>query len=245
MIRRLYVDIETSRMKAWIWRTGKQYVGPESIAEEAKIICICYKWQHEKKVRSLDWTDKDMLAKFVQVMNESDEIVAHNGKSFDVKWIQWELLKARIPSFPAYKVVDTLTMMRSKFKAPSNRLNYLCKVLFGKEKEETGGLPLWDAVMAGDSKALSKMISYCKNDVLLLEELYLLIESYFPPTTHLAVLEGQERWQCPRCISKEVVLSKTRTSATGVNRRQMFCNDCHRYYTLCETVYNKYQEAKK
>jgi len=244
-IKRLFLDIETSKMKAWVWRTGKQYIGPENIEEEARIICVCYKWNYEKVVHALDWTDPDMLAKFALLMDEADEICAHNGKSFDQKHILWELLKQRIPAFPTYKVVDTLTMMRSKFKAPSNRLNYLAKVLFGKEKQETGGHHLWDAVMDGDKAALKRMISYCKQDVLLLEELYLLIESYFPAQTHVAVLNGKERFCCPNCASNKSVLSKTRVSASGVMRRQMLCSDCKHYFTISNTVYNKMIEEPK
>jgi len=245
MIKRLYIDIETSLMLARIWRPGKQYVGPECIVKEAQIICICYKWEHEKTVKSLDWQDPDMLAKFAVLMDESDEVVGHNAKSFDVKWIMWELLKQRIPAFPTYKVVDTLTMMRQKFRAPSNRLNYLCQVLFGKEKAETGGFGLWHAVMDGDKAALKRMISYCKQDVLLLEELYLLIESYFPAQTHVAVLNGKERFCCPNCASNKSVLSKTRVSASGVMRRQMLCSDCKHYFTISNTVYNKMIEEPK
>jgi len=245
MIKRIYVDIETSKMKAWVWRTGKQYIGPENIQEEAKIICICYKWEHEKTVRALDWTDPDMLAKFALLMDEADEIVAHNGKSFDVKWIMWEMLKKRIPAFPVYKVVDTLTMMRSKFKAPSNRLNYLCQILFGKEKIETGGHHLWDEVMDGNKAALRKMVNYCKQDVLLLEELFLTIESYFPGQTNVAVMEGLPRWCCSHCASDNVSLSKTRVTSMGTKRRQMFCHECRHYTTISETVYQKFLEDKR
>jgi len=241
MFKRLFFDIETSLIKGYFWHLGKQVVGPEQVAEEAKIICIAYKWQHEKTVKVLDWTDPDMLAKFALILDEADEIVGHNGKNFDMKWVMWEMLKQRIPAFPTYKVVDTLAMMRRKFRAPSNRLNYLCKVLFGKEKTETGGLNLWYAVMDGNKPALRQMISYCKNDVLLLEELYLLIESYFPPSTHVAVLEGGKNWHCPYCAGTEVKLSKTRASTVGTIRRQMQCK-CGRYFTISDSAYTKFLE---
>ena len=244
-LKRCYIDIETSLLEARIWRPGKQYVGPECITKEAQIICICYKWAHEKKVHALDWTDDYMLKKFVAVMNEADEIVAHNGKAFDMKWVAWELLKARIPAFPNYKVIDTLTMMRAKYRAPSNKLDYLCNALFNDPKVETGGRALWENVMDGDKAALKKMIAYCKHDVIMLEELHDLIQPYFLPRTNVAILEGKDPWCCAHCASDRVRLSKTRITPLGTKRRQMQCNECGRYYTVSNTVYENMCDDRK
>jgi uncharacterized protein YprB with RNaseH-like and TPR domain len=245
MLKRLYFDIETSLIEAYIWHLGKQVIGPEQIKNEACILCIAYKWNDEEKVHILDFTDPEMLNKFAWVLDQADEVAGHNGKNFDLRWVMWEMLKARIPAFPTYKVVDTLTMMRNKFRAPSNRLNYLTKVLFGKKKQETGGLPLWIQVMEGDKNALKLMKSYCQQDVLLLEELHNLIESYFPPQTNRAILEGKAKWCCAYCASNNVFLSKTRVTAAGTVKRQLFCKDCQHYFSVSDSIYQKYLEEKE
>jgi len=246
-LKRIYFDIETSMVEGRFWRIGRKIdLSPDNITKPAQIICICYKWEHEDKVHALTWDrkhqDKKMLKDFIQVANEADELVAHNGKGFDMKWVLWECLINSIPAFPTYKMVDTLSMMRTKFRAPSNRLNYLCQVLFGKEKTPHSGLQLWHDVMDNVPGALDQMVSYCKNDVLLLEELFLTIEGYFPAKTNNAVLSGYEKWCCPYCTESDVKHSKVRVTAMGSVRHQMQCNSCKRYFTISATDYNKFLE---
>jgi len=248
-IKRCFFDIETSMIEGRFWHIGRKVnLGPENITKEAKIICICYKWQNEKQVHALTWDknqdETEMLRQFVEVLNQADEIVGHNGKAFDLKWLMWEMLKHRIPAFPSYKIVDTLSLMRSKFRAPSNRLNYLCQVLFGKQKEETGGIQLWHDVMDGDKKALKKMVNYCKQDVLLLEELFLLIEDYAPQYTHVGVLEGNPNWSCPKCGSTNVQSRGPSVTAMGTVRYRCRCSDCGRWYLISNAARKQMIEKK-
>ena len=82
--RRLFFDIETSPNIGLFWEAGyKKNIDYSNIIKERGIICICYKWEDEKEVQSLQWdskqSDKSMLQKFVQVANMSDEMVGHNG----------------------------------------------------------------------------------------------------------------------------------------------------------------------
>lgn len=248
-LKRVFLDIETSMCEGRFWRIGsKVNLGPENITKEAQIICICYKWQEEKEVHALTWDENqdttNMLKEFVEVLNQADEIVAHNGKAFDLKWVLWEMLKHRVPAFPTYKMVDTLSLMRSKFRAPCNRLNYLCQVLFGKEKAETGGLQLWHDVMDGDKKALKRMVSYCKQDVLLLEELFLLIEDYAPQYTHVGVLEGNPKWTCPKCGSNRVHSRGPSVTAAGTMRYKCQCQTCSRYFLISNLARKQMIETK-
>ena len=69
-VKRLFFDIETSPMIVYSWRVGwKLTIPPENIIEDWKIICISYKWEHEKKVKNLVWDknqcDKQMLIDFI------------------------------------------------------------------------------------------------------------------------------------------------------------------------------------
>ena len=104
IIKRLFFDIETSPCIGYFWRPGyKVNLSYDNILEENKIICICYKWQHEDEVNSLTWdskqNDKKMLQKFIKVANKADELVGHNGDRFDLKWVKTRCLKqhTRIP----------------------------------------------------------------------------------------------------------------------------------------------------
>ena len=253
MFKRMFVDIETSMNEGRFWRVGYNLnLTAENITKERQIICIAWKWQHAKKVSCLDWnqgsilfmpdckpaqpTDKYMLEKFVSVMMEADQIVAHNGDRFDIPWIRGRCLINKIPCTDQLPSFDTLKGMRSKFKLNSNRLDYASKLLGHKGKDETGGFQLWHDVMDGKKSALKKMKSYCKSDVLRLEELYLDIENYVPYKTHVGVTNGLPRWTCPRCGSTEVVSNGPAILASGTIKYKMHCQSCGGYYRVSNAV---------
>jgi predicted RNA-binding Zn-ribbon protein involved in translation (DUF1610 family) len=89
-IKRLFWDIETSPNVCLSWRTGfKINLDPDNIIKERAIICICYKWEGNKKVYSIEWDrgdDRQLVEDFAVVAAEADELVAHNGDSFDIRW---------------------------------------------------------------------------------------------------------------------------------------------------------------
>ena len=77
--RRLFFDIETSPNIGLFWEAGyKKNIDYSNIIQERAIICICYKWEDEKEVYSLQWdskqNDKTMLLKFIEVANLSTEL---------------------------------------------------------------------------------------------------------------------------------------------------------------------------
>jgi hypothetical protein len=69
---RLFFDIETSPNIGFFWQSGyKLQVPYTNIIKERAIICICYKWENDKKVYSLNWDkdqcDKQMLIDFIKI----------------------------------------------------------------------------------------------------------------------------------------------------------------------------------
>jgi uncharacterized protein YprB with RNaseH-like and TPR domain len=132
--RRLFFDLETSPNIGLFWEAGyKKNIDYTNIIKERAIICICYKWEDDKEVHSLHWdskqSDKSMLEKFVEVVKNAQELVAHNGDKFDLAWVRTRCLFHRIPMFPKYKTIDTLKVGRSKFKFNSNKLDYIAQYL--------------------------------------------------------------------------------------------------------------------
>jgi RNase P subunit RPR2 len=241
--KRLFFDIETSPNIGFFWQSGYRLNVPYSnIIKERAIICICYKWEGEDKVYSLTWDkdqdDKAMLEKFMEIANDANELVGHNGDRFDLPWIRTRCLYHRIPTFPTYVTIDTLKQARSKFRFNSNRLDYIAQFLNVGEKMETGGFDLWkDIVLNKDKEALKTMVEYCKNDVAILEKVYQELAKYVPHKTHIGALITGEKTCCPECGSSDLRHSQTRYSATGTPRVQMQCNSCHKYHTVSERTY--------
>lgn len=232
----MFFDIEVSPNIGFFWNPGhKVSIGYDNIITERGIICICYKWEGDKKIESLQWdgkkSDKKLLSNFIKIANQADEMVGHNGDKFDLAWIRTRCLFHRIEMFPSYTTIDTLKIARSKFRFNSNRLDYIGKFLGIGQKIHTD-FNLWkDIVLKGDKAAMAKMIKYCKQDVQLLEEVYTQMKNHIPVKSHFGRTFLQSRDTCPECGSDDIAISKTRFSATGICKAQFQCNTCHKYHT--------------
>ena len=248
-IRRLFWDIETSPNVVLSWRIGyKINIDHDNLLKERAIICIGYKWEGDKEVHCIHWdkdqNDRDMLEKFLKIANEADELVAHNGDSFDMPWFKTRCLFHGLQTIPDYKTVDTLQWARRKFYFNSNKMDYIAKYLGlgGKLKTEFG---LWkEIVLHSCPKALGRMAEYCKKDVILLEEVWERLSQVVGSKTHAGVLAGGERWSCPKDGSTNVKVTKTRVTANGTLQFQMQCNDCGSYYTISERAHADYLATK-
>lgn len=232
MIKRLYFDLESSPNIGLFWTAGyKQNISYDNIIKERAIICICYKWQGQKKIHSLTWDknqcDKGMLKEFIKVANQADEIVGHNGDKFDLPWVRTRCLLHNIPMFPTYVTVDTLKLARSKFRFNSNRLDYIGKYLGLGEKIHTS-FDMWkDIVLHRKTRVLNDMVRYCKGDVDLLEKIYVKMHNHFPVKSRA----DKDKLSCPECGGNNNHINLTRTSAAGVVKKQRQCLDCNKYYT--------------
>lgn len=248
-IKRLFFDIETSAMIVYSWRIGYNInLTPENIIEDWKIICICYKWEGEDKVHSLDWgkekCDKNLLEEFINIANTADELVAHNGDRFDLKKIRTRCISHRIPMFPNYKTLDTLKKAKSGFNFNSNKLDYIAKFLGVGAKLEHEGFNMWVKCMQGDKEALKNMIEYCKMDIIVLEDVFLTIQNYIKPNTHAGILGNNLKFSCPCCGSEKTSLLKNNVTAMGTIKRQMVCDSCNHGYEISNSSYMNYLKFK-
>lgn len=241
--RRLFFDIETSFNIGWFWRAGwNQTIGSEQIIEERKIICISWKWADEDEVHNLTWdkkqSDKSMLKRFMKVMAKADEVIAHNGDRFDIKWLRTRCLFHRISAFPHYHSLDTLKVAKGGFNFNSNKLDYIAKFLNVGEKMDTGGIDLWkNVILNNDREALQNMVEYCDQDVLVLEAVFNELKNYAKHKTHFGVLAGGDKYECPECGSCEVKLKRSYTTAMGTPRRNLECKKCKKNYVVNNKTY--------
>ena len=247
MRKRLFYDIETSFNVGVFWRTGYNInINPQDIIHERSIICICYKWEGEEEIHSLTWSknqsDRKMIEQFCRVMAQADEIVAHNGDRFDLKWVRTRALIHGINVMPSPKTIDTLKWAKKYFNFNSNKLDYIAKYLKVGAKMETGGLDLWkDIVFRKDQDALDKMVLYCKQDVNVLEAVFNKLKSYTLPNHNYAVQHGGEKYECPECGSINVRYNKKVVTAAGTVHHWIRCNDCVKHYKINHLVFTKYQ----
>lgn len=245
-IKRLFWDIETAPCVVYSWGVGYNLtLSHENIVKERKIICIAYKWQHESRVTVLTWDsnqdDRAMLAKFIEVANEADELVAHHGNHFDMPWLRTRCLLHGLDPIPIYKTVDTKALAGKYFYFCSNKLDYLSKAMGFGGKIKTD-FQLWVRVMQGDTKALAYMARYCGVDVVKLQKVFTRMAAFVKPKSHVGVLNGDDKFTCPHCGCVHVGHDKVRTTAAGTVQHQMRCRACHAYYTINEATYKRYLE---
>ena len=241
-IKRLFFDIETTYQLARVWRTGKQYISGDQIFQETRIICVSYKWQYEDKVHTLKWNsrqdDSKLVEDFIKILGEADECIAHNGDRFDIKQIRTRAIKQGKLMYPNYRTLDTLKKSRKYFSFNSNKLDYLGKFLGVGEKLDHEGFSLWVKIQEDkDEDALKRMIAYCEQDVILLEDVFHVLNPYIDHNTNYAVLKGGKKWQCPNCGSSNVKMHRTDTTAMGWVRRFMRCGDCKKDYKISNKSY--------
>lgn len=234
-MKRLIWDMEVSFNQAAVWRTGnKIHVSPESIITERQIISVAWKWHSEPGIYSLDWgtaqNDKDLCHKFNDVLNQADEVVAHFGDSFDFPWFRTRCLINGIITNPEVRTIDTCKWAR-KLYFNSCKLDYLAKVLGVGQKIPIGYDSWIKIILNNDQHELRQMIEYNKHDVTILEGVYDKLAPIMPHKTHIGVLSGGVKSDCPKCGSVKTKISKTRISAKGIKSYQMQCNSCGTYFT--------------
>lgn len=247
--RRLFFDIETSFDIGWFWRSGyNQTITTDQIIKERAVICLSFKWEGEDKVYNLKWDDnqcdKGLLKEFSQIMMQANEVIAHNGDRFDIKWLRTRCLIHRIP-FPTYvKSLDTLKKVKSMFNFQSNKLDYIAEMLGFGNKLPTG-IDLWKEIIFDKSEeAMKTMVEYCNHDVVLLEDVYNAIQSYIKPETHVGVHQGKAKWSCPICGSEDVKYVKGEVTSAGTIKRHMYCEKSGADYIISNTAYKQFLEKE-
>ncbi len=175
---------------------------------------------------------------FIKIMGEADECVGHNSDRFDIKQIRTRCIYHGVLMFPNYRTLDTLKKARSHFSFASNRLDYLGEYLNVGRKLPHDGFQLWIDVVEGKSEtALNKMIKYCEQDVILLEDTFFVLSPYITHNQNFAILTGGERWDCPECTSKRVKMFRSYSTPLGIIRREMKCDNCRKQYRVSNKTY--------
>jgi DNA polymerase III epsilon subunit-like protein len=244
--KRLFFDIETSPNIGLFWRTGwRERISPENIEKERSVICIGYKWEGERKKHCLTWdknqNDRDMLAAFIEIMDEADELVAHNGERYDLPFVRTRCFYHQLPVFPDHKMIDTLKMAKRYFMFQSNKLDYIAKFA-GMSGKIATNYDLWKKILLhNDEKALAYMVKYCKMDVQVLEDVFKRMNPYIPHLSNYAIMNGGSIVECPNCGSENMRVMKNRVSAQGTKRVQLQCNEegCGKYHTVAHNKFHK------
>ena len=246
-VKILIYDIETARVLADIWCSGKQYISGNQIVSDSKIITIAYKWLGSDKVHYLKWdknqSDKNLIINFLKEYNEADMVIGFNNDSFDNRYINARALKYNLEVNTFVKSFDIMKQAKRLFRLNSYSMNYIAKYIGVETKLEHTGIKMWKDIQYGNKKeakeAMQLMINYNIQDILVTEQVYLKLRKYMKNPIHLGILEGNDKTSCPVCGSKDVKLYKTIVTTAGTIQRIMKCNSCKSLYKLSNSQYLK------
>jgi hypothetical protein len=235
----LIFDIETSYTVGAVWSLYDTNVA--TTLREPYIISVAYKWLGEKTTQvislpnfasmyKLDKHNDILLVKALrELFDKADIVVAHNCSAFDYKWVYGRFAVHSLPPPSPCKQIDTLLISRSKFKFNSHKLNDLGQYFKLGKKVDTGGIQLWvDCIEHNKKDAWAKMCKYNKQDVVLLEKVYLKLLPFITNHPNLALME-EEIHSCPNCKSTHI--QKRGFNYSKVAKYQAWqCQDCRSWH---------------
>jgi DNA polymerase elongation subunit (family B) len=235
----LFLDIETipdflEVIKIWCGISA--YPGLSLKASITSILCIGYKWLDDPKTHCInawdfpEWKkdinkDKRVVEEFLKIYEQADAIVTHNGKSFDLKHIKTRAMKHGFPSLAEKQHIDTKNEVKKHLYMFNNRLGTIGDFLVGDKKLENGGWQLWVDVYNRIPKAQKLMTEYCKQDVILLEKVFLKIRPYISSIPNYGLFQVGAYKMCPSCGSTRVKKDGVRVQKSGIQQRYR-CNEC-------------------
>lgn len=244
----LIVDIETLPMLVYSWDLWNPN-SPEGIKEHPSILCIQYKWLHERDVKIISVlntlieldietlkpkktnihpsvrNDKYLLVEFAKILKEADMIVTKNGTKFDMKWLNGRNMVHNLKPFPDPLHFDIELKLKAKSKYASRKLGYVAK-LFGIANKSKTEYQWWLDACDGKIDAIKKIIKYGKQDIVVTEALFKRIRAHFPSLLNKALYGDLV---CPSCGGDKFQSNGLRRTATALYRR-LCCTLCGHWF---------------
>lgn len=233
----LVLDTETAPKMGYVWSLWKQNVGLNQLVKDTYILNWSAKWlgedciysdalHYHKLYKKDPESDRAILKYLWKLVDKADIVVAHNGDGFDIPTMNSRFILNGMPPPSPFKTIDTLKIARQNFRFTSNRLDYLGQILGVGRKMETGGFELWRSVVLDrDSTQFDKMVEYCEQDVLLLEEVYQRLKVWAKGHPKIDLKHGDlEEMTCNVCGGTDI--KKNGTYTTNAGRYQQYRCAC-------------------
>lgn len=208
----LILDCETAPIEAYVWKMWKENVSLDQVISDWFMLCWSAKYLFSDIVYSnrlttkeaIEKDDKRIVTELWKLLDECDIVIAHNGKAFDIPKVKARMIVHGLPPTRPYRQIDTLMAAKYQFGFSSNKLQALAE-LFGLPSKMDTTFELWAKCMRGDDEALRYMEEYNKQDVIVLEEVYMKLRPWISghPNMNLYA-DGVKEERCPNCGSADI-----------------------------------------
>lgn len=230
----LLFDIETSPLKAYIWQKSvyNSNISEGQVLSEWFMLCWSAKWLFDDTIISdrltseeaLDENDSRIVSSLWKLLDSADIVIAHNGSGFDIPNMNTRFIVNKLPPPSPFQIIDTVQVARRQFGFTHNNLNALARVLGFKTKQEMS-FEDWKRCVSGNELALKKMLSYNRDDVSLLEEVYVAIRPWIKSHPNMALYYTETEPICSNCGSTSVSATN-KYYYTQVGRYDLYRCEC-------------------
>jgi len=227
----LIFDIETSPMVAYVWKRFKENISLDQTIQESFMICWSAKWLLEENIfgdcitaeEAMTGNDYRVVKSLYDTICEADIIVAYNGKTFDIPYMNQRFLVHNFDPYPPVQIVDPYETAKYTFRFSSNKMDHIATEM-GLSNKISTDFNLWRGCMEGDQKSLDNMFTYNKQDVKVLEEIYYYMVPWIKK--HPILNSYLEEDGCIKCGNKSIKkLNKFYYTPCG--KYELFkCMDC-------------------
>lgn len=233
----LFADIETRPTEAYTWGLFKANIGVNQIIRPGGMMCFSATWHGAEYPLEFysDWTDghERMVMKAWELLDQADAVCHYYGSQFDVKHLNAEFLLQGFPPPSPFKQIDLKLAVSKQFRFPSNKLQFVSEVLGLEGKEEHEGFGLWVKCLKKDHPdhldALTRMESYNRRDVELLEECYEILLPWIPNAPNRRLYEGGNG--CPTCGAESQYVRQEGYYYTKLSKFKKYrCTSCKSFF---------------
>lgn len=229
-MRILLLDIETAPNLAHVWGMWQQNVGLPQLIDAGYVLCWSAKWLGDSDIMfdSIRKSGpKRMLRRIHKLLSDADAVIHYNGTKFDIPTLNKEFLTHGMEPPAPYQQIDLLRTARSRFRFPSNKLDYVAKALGVKQKVKHRGHELWIKCMEGDNEAWSEMEVYNKGDIDTLEGVYFKFRPWIKGHANHSVFNSD--MVCPSCGGTHYQRRGYQFTRAGKYARFQ-CTDCGSWF---------------
>ncbi len=235
--RILVIDIETAPIELLGWKIWEENFSVDQIGQDWSILSYAAKWVGERKVifeqtggrgAAKVRNDDILMPGLWRLMNEAQIVVAQNGKRFDIRKINYRLIRAGLTPYSPVRVIDTLTESRKLFAATSHKLAYMSEHLTDTPKDKHKRFPgfeLWLECLKDNPAAWAEMRKYNIRDILATEKLYLRMRPWIANHPNLGAYNKEAGGNCPKCGSVKLRHTGHITMQVGVYAEYQ-CRSC-------------------
>ena len=235
----LLYDIETAPGLCWMWGAFNQNV--VAIEQDWYMLSFAYKWLGTDDmgfvsiIQDPDFypdssNDRFVAERLACLFDVADWTVAHNGDKFDRKMANTSFSRNKLDPPSPHQSIDTKKMANREMRHFKNNLNDLARVYGFGQKVQHYGFDLWRECMRGNELAWGLMEEYNRQDVRLLEELYITLRPWSglpgkPAHPNIGFWRNGKLC-CGKCGSEAVTPATTPHRATVSEWKVWRCVDC-------------------